>query len=810
MAAKDPNLKVSITSDSSKFVAGTKQAKDAVRDFQRTTDSALGQLGDAFGVNTGRIKQMTSSLQGLGIELSKSGNAGVKAFGNLLGSLNAVKLGIAGLGIGAAIASFKALNATAEAFKNTVQGANIEMATAAYVSTYRQAFFDMNSAQGQAFANFMSNLNKVWAAAGAVLTSTLTNAGKIASDVLLNAVIPGPPVNIPGLSQTPGLIRDTANQMKDANEKASRAAEISKEIYDLELQRLSVDDAVKQRNQEISALKVAIADKTKTEQERLQATARAQELIRQNYTEQYDVESRIADLIEERNDLTSSSIDDLRAANAQRDRANDLVTQMNSELRSLVSRESSLVNSISAGSKAERDAAKAAQDLSAATARATELQSQYAERVTSAAAVEARIAELREQAADSTADESTRVSAIVEAQRLIGSLVNGQYAAEAELADLMERINAATGATPAMIDQANQQRVLAIALQTEAIRNEQQLSRLRAGTATSADTEAASLSGVADAEQRILDLKRIIADTSSSETTRAQALSTAVEVVRQKYAQQYALEMGITASLEEQARLTGDNDSLLEEANQHRSAALTLAAGMKTEIQGLIDYQKQLTEAVKETQQAYAGVSSPTPVEQTSLAVPGIQLPGATTTPEVNLAGYPGQVEAISKAIIDLKSSLSDLASDGAAALGSLIGDLINGENAWSNFGNAALSALGDMAVAVGKTIMQEGIAVEAAKLALTTMSGVGAITAGAALIAIGSALKTSLRNAASGSYSASTGVASSSYGRGSSSTSREYEDRTFNVQVTGTLQASGSQLVAVLNNENNRKSHTT
>ena len=104
----------------------------------------------------------------------------------------------------------------------------------------------------------------------------------------------------------------------------------------------------------------------------------------------------------------------------------------------------------------------------------------------------------------------------------------------------------------------------------------------------------------------------------------------------------------------------------------------------------------------------------------------------------------------------------------------------------------------------------QEGIAVEAAKMALTTMSGIGAIAAGAALVAIGSALKTSLKNAASGNYSTSGGVASSSYGRGSSAGSREYQERGFNVQVTGTLVGQGSQLVAVLNNETNRKSHTT
>ena len=143
------------------------------------------------------------------------------------------------------------------------------------------------------------------------------------------------------------------------------------------------------------------------------------------------------------------------------------------------------------------------------------------------------------------------------------------------------------------------------------------------------------------------------------------------------------------------------------------------------------------------------------------------------------------------------------------AAIGELVGNLINGEDAWSSFGNAAAGAIADMAIAVGKAIMQEGIAIEAAKLAMTTLSGVGAIAAGAALVAIGTALKTSLSNAAKGNYSASSSVASSSYGN-SSSMAREYSSRELNVKVTGTLAASGSQLVAVLNNEENRRSHTT
>ena len=559
MPNNQPNMKVTYTSDSSKFVAGTRQAKSAVKDFQRTTEQAMGQLGDAFGINTGKLGQLTSSVKGLGVELSKSGNAGVKAFGEMVSSLDAVKLGIAGLGLAAAVATFKALQATAENFKKTVAGANIEMATAAYVSTYQQFFFDLNSAQGKAMANFMAGLEKIKAGAGAVLGNFLVNQGNSVSTSLL------------GIAD-PTFWKNTVGQMKAANAVASEASDIANQIYQLERQRSNMMVDVANTENRIAELKNIIWDKTNSTTERSEALAEAQDLIRQKYTEQYDIESEIADLMEQQNSLVSSTPEQIDKANQQRIKANNLVAQMNGELKSLLRQQNSL-----------------------------------------------------------------------------------------------------NGAVKETV---------------------------------------ASLSAEAKAMLKVVD-----------------------------------------------ASIQADLDKRPELYN---------------------------------------------------LGVSGISMPGATTAPNVALAGYTGQVEEVSRAILDVRNSLTDLAADGAVAIGSLIGDLINGENAWGNFGNAALGALGDMAVAVGKTIMQEGIAVEAAKMALTTMSGIGAIAAGAALVAIGSALKTSLKNAASGNYSASSGVASSSYGRGSGAGSREYQERGFNVNVTGTLTGQGSQLVAVINNENNRKSHTT
>ena len=555
--AKDVNLKLRWLSDTSGIENGSRRAKAAVKDFDKTVNQSISSISDAFGVSAGKVDALMSSVQGLGVKMQNSSREGVAAFGKLISSISATSAAIAGLGIGAAIASFKALNETAEAFKKTVAGANIEMATAAYVSTYQQVFYDMNTAQGKAFANFMANLKKVKAGAGAVIGSALVTAPTQWDTALL------------GLA-SPTLWKNTIQGMKAANAAGERAEEIANEIYDLQRKRSDQTVHIANLENEISKQMNIFRDKSKSAEERTRARAEAEQLIRQKYTEQYDIESAIADLMEEQNSLSASSPEQIDAANQQRVKANGLVSQMNAELRTFLRYQTS-----------------------------------------------------------------------------------------------------STGAV--------------------------------------------------------------------KETT---------------------------------AALSAEAKAMLAVAN--------------AQIQQSIDKRPELY----------------------TLSSPGLPTPGATTTQNTALAGGTPWKEQ-TKVVVDLNNALKDLGTSSAEAIGELVGNLINGENAWASFGNAAAGAIADMAISVGKAIMQEGIAIEAAKMAMTTLSGIGAIGAGAALIAIGTALKTSLSNAARGNYSASASVASSSYGSGASM-SREYSSRELNVKVTGTLAASGSQLVAVLNNEQTRKSHTS
>ena len=155
MSTKDPNMKVIFGSDTKDFDKGAKQVKQGLKDLDKSSQSMLASISGAFGVSAGKVEQVTSAMRGLGAKMTEAGNAGVKAFGSVLSSITPLGGAIAGIGIAAAIAGFKQLKAEAENFKSTIDGMNMSMATAAYISTYKQVLHDVNSETGKQVAEAM-------------------------------------------------------------------------------------------------------------------------------------------------------------------------------------------------------------------------------------------------------------------------------------------------------------------------------------------------------------------------------------------------------------------------------------------------------------------------------------------------------------------------------------------------------------------------------------------------------------------------------------------------------------------------------
>ncbi len=346
---------------------------------------------------------------------------------------------------------------------------------------------------------------------------------------------------------------------------------------------------------------------------------------------------------------------------------------------------------------------------------------------------------------------------------------------------------------------------------------------------------------IADLDAEIANYKLIARDETYSTAERMQAIDKVTAAIQQKYSILLPIEQERTRLMDEMVSLAGSTPAEIDAANQQYVKATALEKQMADEQRELLrltnsltkannannaELQKQL-ELQRQIAQSRANLAaldlstsgSLSTGSASALSAPGLAMPGVQQIERALYAQLGDSLylrvglEPDQKSFIDLTNQINNvvagLSVSMSEAIGGLIGDLVTGGDAWGNFANAAMSAFGDMATSVGKIAIECGVASLGIKAALTNLGPAGAavaIAAGTALVALGAAVKTGLSNIAAGNYSASPAVASGSYSSGSN----DYETRDIQVNVTGTLQADGDKLVAVLNNTNNRNGYTT
>lgn len=329
---------------------------------------------------------------------------------------------------------------------------------------------------------------------------------------------------------------------------------------------------------------------------------------------------------------------------------------------------------------------------------------------------------------------------------------------------------------------------------------------------------------VAQNNAKIAEYSRIIKDTNADNASRLEAEAKVREAIQKNYELQWnvlnemvQLQKRINdlssnsledtqklANLEaQQVSLVTEREMKLAEIDERARSIKVSTSGGVAEMSKLNGYLEEASRIIEGSIDVGMMRISTEPIERvvSSMGKAEVQIP-ATIKPQVDKY-------AVQKAVADITPVVEGAFSLMGDSIGQLIGDLATGGDAWSNFGNIALSSMGDMAIAVGKIAIEAGLATEGIKKALTFGGGWVAIAAGTALVALGTAVKAGLSNVASGNYgaaSASGNVASSSYSAGFSSS----YDRGITVNVTGRLKANGSELVAVLNNESKRSAIAT
>lgn len=332
-----------------------------------------------------------------------------------------------------------------------------------------------------------------------------------------------------------------------------------------------------------------------------------------------------------------------------------------------------------------------------------------------------------------------------------------------------------------------------------------------------------------DLSARIAQLRQDATDPLNSAAERQAAVNEATELIRQKYEGPnglIALQTQLADAMEEMAGLTASTPEQIDAANQQRIKANEAARQEAQEIRSIQRTQASINSLVAQEAEARKkaadAVAAQVRAHEELLAkVAGVTSTDLSTSGNIaallpkGITGPDGALEVKVRpvldedATLDLTNELVNLAASMSSAIGGLVGDLASGGDAWGNFKNAALSAFADMAISVGKLAMATGAATAGIKAALESLNPYVAIAAGAALIALGSAVKAGLSNAAAGNYAAAASpVATSSFSNRSPSDA--WNTNALTVRVEGKLVADGDQLTAVINNTNNRNSHTT
>ena len=330
-------------------------------------------------------------------------------------------------------------------------------------------------------------------------------------------------------------------------------------------------------------------------------------------------------------------------------------------------------------------------------------------------------------------------------------------------------------------------------------------------------------------ERQIAEYKRIAYDKSVDTATQQEALNKATQLIEQRYKEEARLKKQLADLQFQYNDLASSSLEDIQKANQLRVDEENTVARMNNALREQSERQATIRlnaeKEVEAREQALAAAQA-LAASKASLAdwranaeistennLADMLPKGAEATTEVGLA-IPVTPVLDTSTLVDITNELQSVMTSAfdtiGVSIGELIGDLATGGDAWGNFANTAIGAFGDMAISIGKMAISTGVATLGIKAALESLNGYVAIAAGTALVALGAAVKAGLSNIASGSYSSSANVATAGGYGSSSMLGADFETREMKVEVTGTLRASGNELLTVIENENTRKRHTT
>ena len=313
------NLRAVFSADTKGVKQGSKEAQQAIKDFEGTTENAIDSVAGLFGTSMKEINSALNSMQGGFLALNKGINGAGTATTFFAKTLNVLKVALAATGIGALVVALGSL----------------------------VAYFTKSQRGADQLAKAMAVVKQVFA--------TLTDYAIKIGEKIANAV------SVP-LKALKSLIGKNNDELKksegffgDLNDKVSRRVQLTEKQQALE--RKNIEWIVQQAElqQQIEQQREIAADKAnRTSAERLAANQKALALTSELYRKQGEMAQERLALIQEENNLSESMNKDLQAEAEAKVALLNVEKERASRSKELLSQQAELTNQV----KKEREEAE--------------------------------------------------------------------------------------------------------------------------------------------------------------------------------------------------------------------------------------------------------------------------------------------------------------------------------------------------------------------------------------------------------------------------------------------------------------------
>jgi hypothetical protein len=319
------------------------------------------------------------------------------------------------------------------------------------------------------------------------------------------------------------------------------------------------------------------------------------------------------------------------------------------------------------------------------------------------------------------------------------------------------------------------------------------------------DREIALINSLEERRAKVAELRLQAKEETEDQNKKLSLLQQAESIIRSIYGDEVSLEQERLRIMRERIAISTKDptDEQRRELAEQEAKINSLLREQAEALKAIVREKKSALDIV--TQEAALEEAKSKTIGITKVTLENIQMPDFSSLVKGALAPIPQIQKAITDVMVNVTESVNSAFESLAVGMGEFLGSLLTGNADFADFGKMIIGVFADMAINVGKIAIGAGLAVLGVKKALETLNPVAAIAAGIALVAIGTAVKGALSSAASGAGSSGSAAAmtSSSY---TFNTNAQAQTQPIEIHLSGEFVQRGSDLVAVVTQENIRK----